>query len=420
MTSARSSKLPSNRLNRTFDSASWTSSLCFAMAFAPLIYCWFFASFRYAPYIGLGIAVALAIGVLVLRGRVDDTGIIPLLLVATLYLLLSLGHYLPSSWTRYWIPTLAVRQWMWVPLLLIFSSSFFVLFYNYRNFLIRNAFSLLIITFVCGRISLYFSPLQFSNKLIFSIYTLVPENATFMIFLGFCVFFKVKPNFKNFILLLMFIPIFTSAQSLVAYLSLLTIRFFGFGRTILAAATAVILIGMFVGPNYVKEIYQLDSNSGFRAVLWRDATQAILDTNFIGVGFGTEYIKNQFDPGGSKESYVITTEHSEKRFLIGTHNTPFDITMRMGGLGLLALIYWLVFLAKPLLTSRNPDLMFSSYILMLMLINNALNMGVTSINFMFCTALCSGLLISIRVYNKTDLISSTVKLRPISKISDAG
>jgi len=226
-----------------------------------------------------------------------------------------------------------------------------------------------------------------------TVYGFVPENSIFLIFFFTWFFNKRRNKAEGSLLAWMIFLICSSTQSMVSMLSALIMKYSKLRKSFVFIICAIIGIGMTIAPYYASELYKIDSSSGFRAVLWGDARDAFFETNFIGVGFGTEYIRNEF---GASEytSYKVTGDDSDKRLLIGTHNSIFDVALRMGLPGLAALIYmsWKILDRRKVINRENDDIYYT--IVTFLLLNNSLNMGVAAPNFMLSTALGAGWLLA--------------------------
>ncbi|RCK31765.1 hypothetical protein TH19_20305 [Thalassospira profundimaris] len=157
------------------------------------------------------------------------------------------------------------------------------------------------------------------------------------------------------------------------------------------ALTAFLLIA----PIYPYELYVIDDNSGVRAVMWRDVWRLLSDSNGLGVGFGTEYITNQF--------YALTTanwglENYHEDFLyIGTHSTIYDMSLRLGIPGLFLFLVWLlpiVFSRRNIPTGSEHSMFWTAGCIFIIM--NTVNVGIYSINFLFSSAITLGFMQALR------------------------
>ena len=351
---------------------------------------------RYAASPALFLATLLALAGVSIGWRVARIGRLHLFIsVSILYLSLSFFHVFPKTWTIYWDSGAALRQWSWAILLPIFTGSFSIVFRYAKHHFIRHSIKYVLFLFVITRCSLLFAPLEIDidTQTRYTIYTFVSENALFTFFLALHVIYRVKPSLFSVIALLPLTLLFSSAQSSIGYASLLAIWFVGCGPLVIAGLSAALTALLVIAPYYVKSLYMLDHNTGFRALLWSDASKAFLESRGIGVGYGTEYVSNDFgafDIGAWK----ITQEDASNRLLIGTHSTFYDILMRTGIIGITSFGYWFVSIMRTSLDSKTSDGRMNAFACVLLLLINSVNMGVTSVNFMLGTCLCAGWLLS--------------------------
>lgn len=96
---------------------------------------------------------------------------------------------------------------------------------------------------------------------------------------------------------------------------------------LILAITSVALFGM-LDP---VSLYTLDPNTGWRTIFWRNAMEALTETWGIGVGFGTEALRNEYTLIGRA---FFLPEENTSFLLIGTHNAFFDVALRLGIVGL--------------------------------------------------------------------------------------
>jgi hypothetical protein len=104
---------------------------------------------------------------------------------------------------------------------------------------------------------------------------------------------------------------------------------FGF----IALALTLTVIGM-SNPDTV--FWNVDRNTGWRLMFWKDALECVGLTGGVGVGFGTEALTN-FYPVVQRE-FFPDSKIETSFMLIGTHNGFMDTTLRLGVVGLVLLI----------------------------------------------------------------------------------
>ena len=161
----------------------------------------------------------------------------------------------------------------------------------------------------------------------------------------------------------------------------------------LVNAGLIVALSLFslIAPFFISELNTVDSNTGFRLILWRDTWSALIDTYGLGVGYGTEYISNDFTHIHDRY-WKITPEDADDRLFVGTHSTFYDIALRNGILGLMLFATWFLrtIFQAPKNSPQNAKLFYATAALLI--VNNAVNMGFTSMSFCLGTGACLGFL----------------------------
>jgi O-antigen ligase len=83
-------------------------------------------------------------------------------------------------------------------------------------------------------------------------------------------------------------------------------------------------------------VFQIDENTGLRLAWWNDALAATAQTGGVGVGFGTEALRNEYATTLERDSY---REEGGAFLLISTHSAFFDTLFRTGAVGFLLLCF---------------------------------------------------------------------------------
>ena len=139
-------------------------------------------------------------------------------------------------------------------------------------------------------------------------------------------------------------------------------------------------------------VFSVDPNTGWRLAWWKDALEALGQTGGIGVGFGTESLRNEYSALLERDSYG---EEGGSFLLISTHSAFFDTMLRTGFVGVLlfgivlARCFPLSFMAP--LTRAHCCAMFAVLILCL-----HSNLGLQSPMYSIGVAICIGYLQSER------------------------
>ena len=312
-------------------------------------------------------------------------------------LFLSLLNAMPQSWTVVHDSFAAIRQWFPFLILPILSTSFYILYSRYKGFVLKHAPILAISSFFVGGSAKFIAQLvnQNSGSSIvdnaippFSLYGLTNEVTVFFILYFIWIFRKRASHLLPLTLLATLFFLSSSAQSQVLSI-LVALMYLSPSERIISNTFAFAVVALVVlAPLYPYELYTLDENTGVRAVFWAHAQIAMFDTAGLGVGYGTEYIKNDFY-AIMRDSWEVVDEYSQNRIYIGTHSTLYDVGMRTGIVGLVLFLRWYIFVFFPPNIARMsgmPPLFFATGVAALVI--NSINVGVASINYVFGTALC--------------------------------
>lgn len=349
------------------------------LAMPTIVYMAFFQHFRDYDEYGLAVPiVATLIMIVVMKDIRLFAYLIPFYVFSVAILALSIYDMMPDSWTRYRETYAAFRQWAWLPILTLSATSCYYLIKINWKFISRKSLILAIALFSLSRIIRYYTFGFPDMEMDFFIYGIDNENS--VIFALFSIYILYESRSKKISLLLgviLFI-LCSSATSRMAALLVISMLVTQHQKAVVVATSAASIGFLLISQAFVLPLYQYDPNSSFRALIWRDSTAAIMDTYGIGVGYGTEYIRNDFRaiPADFKR-YVA--ESAADRLFVGTHSSVYDVTMRVGVLGFILLLggIWLSLRGK-VTNTRFRNLYFS--FLGGLIVNNTFNMGLASIN----------------------------------------
>lgn len=130
----------------------------------------------------------------------------------------------------------------------------------------------------------------------------------------------------------------------------------------------------------------LDANSLWRTRFWADELNMLVESHFMGVGFGTSYASSNFlnpftyQPWGEGDPFVATAQYSiyDKVFVTGPHNSFVSVAFRLGLVGIgLFVAYLFILQMKQLKHIQNISL-GSLYLICSGLTIIALNVGLES------------------------------------------
>lgn len=315
------------------------------------------------------------------------------LIYSTLILIFSIFELMPSSWTEKFDLTISLRQYFFIFSLPIFTFVSYEFFKKYFNHIDKKIFIILIFF-----IFIYLIINKDINRIILSPFT---NTSQILILLFLLSFKKIKSYFFKLFFLILLLPLAFlnngSLQFLLFIFGLIIIylninRYF-IHKLIIFSFIAIPIFSDFIINNLI-DIF--DANSQVRLVLWRDATIALMDSYGLGVGFGTEWIKNQFDiinPGWELfQFYDFNKVHNTT-----THNTFSDIYFRLGIIGI---ILFLLFLFSFFSKKEIESFKLSSEIFFAILLSLSTNPGFFSLNFSLGLCISLGLILYLKIHKE--------------------
>lgn len=312
-------------------------------------------------------------------------------ILTTLVLGASLLEIMPRSWTVYHDNIAALRHWLWIPLLPILITAYSNLLNHYNKFIIRNYLAIMIVVYSISSISNYFKPLASNEIKFFEIYTFTNDNT--IVFLSFLavLFLSNSSKFVKSTTCICILLLSTSGQSLVMSLLVVFVFIFKNSRLINSIYGILLVAFIFTSPFYFAELHSIDANTGIRAMLWRDVLIALADTNSFGVGYGTEYITNNF-LALKFQAWTLTPEFGDSRLYVATHSAIYDILLRNGVLIGGVFIWWIMREIHPPV-KIDASLKSMYYCVgMLLLTIMLVNVGTSSLNFLMGVSFCLAIL----------------------------
>jgi O-antigen ligase len=135
-------------------------------------------------------------------------------------------------------------------------------------------------------------------------------------------------------------------------------------------------------------VFEIDPNTGWRLAWWKDAIEATVQNGGIGVGFGTESLRNDYGALLERDSY---REEGGTFLLVGTHSAFFDTLFRTG---LVGVFLFLLVLVRCIPTANIPPLArahcCSIFAIMILCLHS--NLGLQSPMYSIGIAVCIGFL----------------------------
>ena len=384
--------MPASRAEDPHAPVSRPGSIVLLLCLPCVLYAGGFSILRKYGEIPLLVTLVLAVAAILLHGRVNFKRSYLLFFgFSAVILALSFLSVMPKAWTVMHDNFAAVRHWIWVPALPVIGSAFALVCRRSFDHIERHALKYLLLVYIFTRLSRTFSGDIYVEEQAWLIYTFTSDNMvvalTFLLFL-----FRADRNaILDCSYIVLALALSTSSQSLLFFLWLLALRVVGRARLLTLALILFTMLFILVAPLFVVAIDNIDPNSGVRAVLWRDTWIALLETYGLGVGFGTEYITNNFyEIRGSREWSMVVSQSD--LIYVATHSTFYDVALRTGIVGLGLFLFWFRSAVRLIVVLEQRRERFYSAIVGLLVINCSINVGLSSIQFLFGSAFCVGLL----------------------------
>ncbi|WP_342643430.1 O-antigen ligase family protein [Rhodoligotrophos ferricapiens] len=266
-----------------------------------------------------------------------DWALLALALLSSTYGVLSYYHVFPRSWTTLYDPEYIVRQLATIPAFLFIFSAMRHLWTTLLYSLSSRVFSFLMVVLPAASIPLV--ELFRAAGSGFSLPNLIGSSVIFFIGLG-VILLSWRRTLRNiaFVVLLTALVIFftRNAQTLLASM-LLILVFISPKPRIVAIGMGTLALCLLMTSPFLFQLapYISDPNTTLRLLIWSDAFTAFSDSLGLGIGFGTEAVRNFY------AAHTAVTPFPEENILaISTHNSFVFLFMRTGIIGgLLFLVF---------------------------------------------------------------------------------
>jgi len=286
--------------------------------------------------------------------RFIPTSLIYFTLIANFYVLLSFFHVFPSIWTTEFeikaIPQQSLFAYSLLPMFYLFFVTMVYFLHSEARLkgLLKYIF---ILVFYHKVVDVVFD--GFDPEFFFGIAGL--GNTSALLILGFSILIF---NEKSMLLRILYILLFI----LMSYFS-------PFGQNIVYAALFILV---FIVPRHAFTILSgfifstvsfyiifindplavsfIDQNLTVRLVLIKDAIDGFFQSNLIGVGFGTESIKNYYH---LFKNPTFFNQDNSGFIHLAAHNSYATIAYRLGGLGILLFLYFLYQIVNSIRVMKN-------------------------------------------------------------------
>lgn len=357
------------------------------------LYMVFFPVFRPLGEAVLGTVLLFCLVSTLIIGRLHlPLGLGILLATSLPILFLSFYQAMPPAWTRYHSDFAAFRQWLWIPMAVVFLNNARFFWYKCYEWVQRNALRCAIGFYIASRLAM--STTGELAPIDISLYHVSATTTPIVLFLAIWLLTNKRPAWQDFVIFVIFAPAMTSQTHFlgwtICYLCrLLPARIVQLMPAVIAVS---LLLFLLVAPQFSRALHELDGNTGVRSVLWGHAQNAAIQSYGLGVGFGTEYFPNDFRQITSAK-WTLTGEAHVDRLYVSTHSALYDTILRMGLFGLAGLLLWLgKYIRTPLSIYRDGDIRLISGLASMLLFILAFNPGLVTVYILMVAGLIMGLL----------------------------
>jgi hypothetical protein len=261
-------------------------------------------------------------------------------ILSLVILALSLTRSLPAAWTQLYDGAVAVRHWLWVPALPLLVTAYTAIFQSYGRTLERRALALAALLYTVN----FAVSLAANDETVLRLYHVSNQVIPIVLCLTLFIFRRRRHPLVDTALILAFISFTLSSSQILLGLSFLALRYWPRPQWVVYGLGIAILAILTLAPFFPMEMRAFDPNAGVRVVMWRDAATAVFDTNGVGVGYGTEYIKNRFYGIGLSDWHL--SGDLADRYFWSTHSTFYDVALRTGVAGLAVFMTWFLSLLR--------------------------------------------------------------------------
>jgi len=311
------------------------------------------------------------------------------LLVATLALL-SAADLMDGAWTSMRENPLLVRQAS-IHLLLPFTAVGFSALLMFIGADIRRMALMYILPLTMISVPVYKLTGQAGmTDDVFIINNLYSMEVFRIFFIG-ALLLAIRSNVLFLVLFLVVAWFAFSMQSMLCMAVIFVARFATVRVWMIHAALAVIAACALISTAWWQELLEIENNIGFRALFWKNALDAMLDTHLIGVGYGTESIIPFYPHKG--EMRYFGPELPELYSVIGVHSSFFQQMLNTGILGTTLLCGWMVYCISRLGGTRGRVDGLDVIAVGMLSISFFVNMAFDSYNFLLGSSFLLGWII---------------------------
>jgi hypothetical protein len=298
-----------------------------------------------------------------------EPALLALTSLGAIYVFLSYVGLMPSGWSRF-------REAIYIPQQASFVFAFYPMVMaaeRFWKYLIahRNRGLLLVGLAACGSIVGRLSVLALSgaDPTIYEVSAANNNELFLYIAMLYGLYLSRSWMIRSIAILCLIGCLFATsfAQVMIVFPVALVMAVSPFPRITAAGFVATLLSIWTWGIFNLAAVWHADANSGVRLLFARDAFESIVETNGIGVGFGTEAIRNIYPEFAHRH---INWYNSYSQFMLtGLHNSFVGVPFRLGVIGgfiMIWLFFWTCFpRSGPLPISRFLSMLYSLLVITL-------------------------------------------------------
>lgn len=312
---------------------------------------------------------------------IPSWSLLGLSLLSFVYATLSYFRFFDTSWTTYFDRDVIVRQMICVPAFAVLYTAYADIVSRYR-FIFEKSY-LLALFVIAPLISIFVAQIR-AGELV-GLPNLIGPSIALILGLGIASY-SISNRILSLLLILLFsasiIAVSNNSQiTLAGLLILLVFLFpgpkFGIYSGIIALSFSSILI------LYAGDLARLldDPNSAIRLYIWDDALILIRDSRGLGIGYGTELIRNYYE-----EHVSLSPFPEEELLLISTHNTFVFLLARMGIVAFLLFSFFTLSIGLGIRAVKGRNGRVALLAWMLAILSLSVNVAIESVIFLTGTA----------------------------------